>query len=168
MTVDYPWRPERVRVGTIGKAHGLDGSFRVADPCGWWDFPLDSTILVDGSPRTVSKCRGDELAPLIQLEGAGDRTGIEQLRGAALELPRSELPEPDDDFYFRFDLVGCIVEEANGTPLGAIDAVEDGVAHDQLLVGEHRIPFVAVIVPTVDILGRRVVLADGWEPIAVD
>jgi hypothetical protein len=35
-------------------------------------------------------------------------------------------------------------------------------------VGEHRIPFVAVIVPTVDIHGRRMVLAEGWEPVAVE
>ena len=85
MTADYPWRPARVRVGTIGKAHGLDGSFRVADPCGWWDFPKGSSVLVNGEPRIVARCRGDELAPLIQLEGAGDRTSCELLRGAALQ-----------------------------------------------------------------------------------
>ena len=168
MTPDYPWRPERVRVGTIGKPHGLDGSFRVADPCGWWDFPKGSMVLVNGSPREVSKSRGDELAPLVQLAGAGDRTSCELLRGAALELTREQIPEPDDDFYFRFDMVGCTVEHADGTMLGTIDAVEDGVAHDQLVVGEHRIPFVAVIVPTVDIPGRRMVLVDGWEPVAVE
>ena len=65
-------------------------------------------------------------------------------------------------------MVGCTVEYADGTPLGVIDAVEDGVAHDQLVVGEHRIPFVAVIVPTVDIPGRRMVLTEGWEPVAVE
>jgi 16S rRNA processing protein RimM len=168
MTADYPWRPERVRVGTIGKAHGLDGSFRVADPCGWWDFPKGSSVLVNGEPRTVARCRGDELAPLIQLEGAGDRTSCELLRGAALELMREQIPEPDDDFYFRFDMVGCTVQHADGTVLGTVEAVEDGVAHDQLVVGEHRIPFVAVIVPTVDIPGRRMVLTEGWEPVAVE
>ncbi len=162
------WRPERVRIGTIGKPHGLDGSFRVSDPCGWWDFPAGSEVLVDGTPRTVAKSRGDELAPLIALDGVGDRTAIEQLRGAALELPRAAVPEPDDDAYFRFDLVGCTVERADGTPLGPVDAVEDGVAHDLLLVGEHRIPFVRVIVPTVDIPARRIVLAADWEPVPVD
>lgn len=162
------WRPERVRVGTIGKPHGLDGSFRVSDPCGWWDFPQGSEVLVDGAPRVVVKSRGDELAPLISLDGAGDRTAAEYLRGAALELPRAAVPEPGDDTYFRFDLVGCAVELADGTALGRVDAVEDGVAHDYLLVGDHRIPFVAAIVPTVDIPGRRMGLADGWEPVPID
>ena len=168
MTPDYPWRPERVRVGTIGKPHGLDGSFRVADPCGWWDFPKGSSVLVNGEPRVVGKSRGDELAPLIQLQGAEDRTACELLRGAALELPREAIPEPDDDAYFRFDLIGCTVEHADGTPLGPVEAVEDGVAHDLLVVGEHRIPFVGVIVPLVDIPARRMVLAEGWEPVAVE
>jgi len=48
MSEAFPWRPERVRVGTVGKPHGLDGSFRVADPCGWWDFPQNSVVLVNG------------------------------------------------------------------------------------------------------------------------
>ncbi|MGI9116323.1 MAG: hypothetical protein ACR2JV_01650, partial [Gaiellales bacterium] len=69
---------------------------------------------------------------------------------------------------FRFDLVGCAVEHADGTPLGVVEAVEDGVAHDQLVVGEHRIPFVVAIVPVVDIPARRMVLVDGWEPVAVE
>ena len=168
MTDAAPWRPERVRVGTVGKPHGLDGSFRVSDPCGWWDFAKGSTVLVDGAPRTVARSRGDELAPLIALDGAADRTAVEQLRGAALELSRDQVPEPDEDAYFRFDLVGCAVELADGTPLGPVDAVEDGVAHDLLVVGDHRIPFVAAIVPTVDIPGRRMILAAGFAPEQVE
>ena len=168
MTVPHPWRPERVRVGTIGRAHGLDGSFRVVDPCGWWDFPRGSTVLVDGVERVVGRCRGDELAPLIALEGAGDRTAAELLRGAALELPREAIPEPGDDVWFRFDLVGCAVELADGTPLGAVDAVEDGVAHDVLVVGDARIPFVGAIVPLVDVAARRIALAEGFSPADVD
>ena len=52
MTEQFAWRPERVRVGTVGKPHGLDGSFRVSDTCGWWDFPLESTVLVNGAVLT--------------------------------------------------------------------------------------------------------------------
>ncbi len=168
MTEQFAWRPERVRVGTVGKPHGLDGSFRVSDTCGWWDFPLESTVLVNGAERLVSRSRGDELAPLINLAGFETRTAIESLRGATLELPRAALPEPVEDHYFRFDMVGCVVEHADGTQLGAITAVEDGVAHDALVVGDARIPFVAAIVPVVDIVGRRMVLADGWEPVAIE
>ena len=164
MTEAAPWRPERMRVGTIGRAHGLDGSFRVADPCGWWGFLLGSVVLVDGIAKIVTRSRGDQLAPLINLEGAETRTAIEGLRGAALELLREAIPEPEQGAYFRFDLVGCVVEHADGTPLGTVTAVEDGVAHDVLVIdGKARIPFVGAVVPAVDIPGRRMVLVEGFE-----
>ena len=168
MTDAAPWRPERVRVGTVGRAHGLDGSFRVADPCGWWPFAQGSAVLVDGVERVVARARGDEHAPLIALEGSADRTAAEALRGAALELPRAQVPEPEEGVWFRFDLVGCAVELADGTPLGAVDAVEDGVAHDLLVVGDVRIPFVEAVVPVVDVAARRIALADGFSPADVD
>jgi 16S rRNA processing protein RimM len=115
----------------------------------------------------VARSRGDELAPLIGLEGAADRTAAEALRGAALELPRALVPEPDEDAYFRFDLVGCVVEDAAGRPLGRVARVEDGVAHDVLVLddpAETRLPFVRAVVPTVDVPGRRVALAEGFSP----
>ena len=168
MTDAAPWRPERVRVGTVGKPHGLKGAFRVSDPCGWWDFPRGASVLVDGVERVIARSDGDALAPLLALEGADDRTAAEQLRGAALELPRERVPEPDEDAYFRFDLVGCTVERADGTPLGTVDAVEDGVAHDLLVVGDLRIPFVRAIVPVVDIPARRLVLVAGFAPEPVE
>lgn len=171
MTDVAPWRPARVRVGTVGKPHGLDGSFRVSDPCGWWEFPQGSLVLVNGKERTVARSRGDDVAPLLTLDGAEDRTAIEALRGATLELPRASLPEPDPDAYFRFDLIGCVVEYADGSILGTVAAVEDGVAHDILVLGdaaETRLPFVAVVVPTVDIPQRRLVLVEGFALEAVE
>ena len=52
--------------------------------------------------------------------------------------------------------------------VGVVEAVEDGVAHDILVVGEHRIPFVRAIVPVVDVEARRMVLVDGFTPEAVE
>ena len=165
MTVDYPWRPERVRVGTVGRAHGLDGRFRVAGPCGWWDFEVGSELLVDGAPLRVARAGGDPLAPLIALDGVADRTTAEELRGAALELPRAQVPEPEPDAYFHFDLVGCRVEDAAGASIGSVSAVETGVAHDILVLDDTlRVPFVAAIVPVVDVAGRHMVLAEGFRP----
>jgi 16S rRNA processing protein RimM len=168
MTPAHPWRPERVRVGTVGRAHGLDGSFRVADPCGWWPFRVGGALLVNGEVRTVAAGKGDALAPVIALEGARDRTAAEALRGSALEIGRDDLPAPDPDAYFRFDLVGCAVAWPDGRELGVVEAVEDGVAHDLLVVGGHRVPFVAAIVPEVDIEGRRMTLDAGYDPVAVE
>jgi len=168
MTAAHPWRPERVRVGTVGRAHGLDGSFRVADPCGWWPFAPGSTVLVDGEARAVAAAKGDALAPVIALEGARDRTAAEALRGRALELAGADVPEPEPGAWYRFDLVGCTVAWPDGRELGVVEAVEDGVAHDLLVVAGQRVPFVAAIVPEVDIAGRRMTLDAGYDPVAVE
>ncbi len=156
------WRPARVRVGTGGRPHGVGGAFRVNSPCGWWEFPAGSDLLVDGVERRVASSSGHADGPIVRLEGVDDRDGAAALVGAALELPREAVPEPEEDAYFRYDLVGCAVY-AGERLLGQVREVEEGVAHDLLLLDDEagtRIPFVAELVPGVDIAGRRLDVAE--------
>ena len=152
-----PWRPELVRVGTVGKAHGLDGSVYVDAPCGWYAFPRGETVRVDGVPRALRRRAGTDDRPLVAFDGVDDRAAAEGLRGATLELPASRLPPAEADTYFHFDLVGCAAYQAERL-LGHVAAVEEGVAHDILVLddaGPTRLPFVAAIVTSVDVAGRR-------------
>lgn len=168
MSDPYPWRPARVRVGTVGKAHGLDGGVRIASPCGWYRFRKGASLLLDGRPVRILRRGGTDLDPIVLLEGCADRTAAEALRGSALELERDALPAPEPDAYFRFDLVGCaVVEAGSGRPLGHVADVEDGVANDVLVLDDGvptRLPFVAVLVPEVDVAARRIVVVDGLVP----
>ena len=149
-------RPERVRVGTAGRAHGLDGTVLVEGPCGWFGFATGSHVLVDGTRRRIRRRAGTADRPLVAFEGIDDRTAAEGLRGAALELAGDDVPEPEDGAYFRFDLVGCDVVQG-GVRLGAVREVEDGVAHDVLLLDSGlRLPFVEAVVPVVDLAARRI------------
>jgi 16S rRNA processing protein RimM len=149
-------RPERVRVGTAGKAHGLDGTVAVDSPCGWFPFATGSHVLVDGVPRRVRRRAGTAERPLVAFEGVADRTAAEELRGAPLELAGADVPEPEDGAFFHFDLVGCAVFQG-ATRLGVVSAVEDGVAHDVLLLDSGlRLPFVEAVVPVVDTAGGRI------------
>ena len=81
----FPWRPERVRVGTVGRPHGLDGAFVVEGPCGWYGFEVGSRLLADGRPTGVRRRAGTDARPLVALEGHDDRDAAEAPRGAALE-----------------------------------------------------------------------------------
>lgn len=169
MTGDpYPWRPARVRVGTVGKAHGLDGAIRIASPCGWYGFRKGAALALDGRPVRIVRRGGTDLDPIVLLDAAADRTAAEALRGAALEVERDALPAPEPDAYFRFDLVGCEVRElASGRVLGRVHAVEDGVANDVLVLDDAlptRLPFVAALVPEVDVPARRIAIVDGLVP----
>jgi 16S rRNA processing protein RimM len=152
-----------VRVGTVGRPHGLDGTFVVEGPCGWYGFGVGARLLVAGRPAGVRRRAGTDLRPLVALEGHVDRDAAEALRGAALELPRGALPDLEEDSWFRFDLIGCVAV-AGGRELGRVVDVEDGVAHDVLVLddpGPTRIPFVAALVPTVDVPARRVEVVEG-------
>jgi 16S rRNA processing protein RimM len=149
-------RPERVRVGTAGRAHGLDGTVAVEGACGWFPFATGSHVLVAGTRRRIRRRGGTDARPLVAFEGVADRTAAEELRGAPLELAGDDVPAPEEGAYFRFDLVGCEVLQG-GARLGAVAAVEDGVAHDVLLLDSGlRLPFVEAVVPVVDLAARRI------------
>jgi len=149
-------RPERVRVGTAGRAHGLDGTVTVEGACGWYPFAVGSQVLVAGVPRRVRRRGGTDQRPLVAFDGIDDRGAADELRGAPLELPGDDVPAPEEGAYFRFDLVGCDVFQADNR-LGAVAAVEDGVAHDVLLLDTGlRLPFVEAVVPVVEVAARRI------------
>ena len=64
---------------------------------------------------------------------------------AALELPRDQVPEPDDDAYFRFDLVGCTL----AWPDGHVESFE-GVVRGQLVFpprGDRGFGYDPIFVP---------------------
>jgi 16S rRNA processing protein RimM len=143
-------------VGTVGKAHGLDGTITVTSACGWYAFRTGSKVLVDGLERRVRRRAGTDERPLVAFDGIENRTAADAIRGASLEIPRETLPEPDPDAWFRFDLIGCEVFQGEAR-VGALTAIEDGIAHDVLVLDSGlRLPFVAAVVPAVDVVARRI------------
>ncbi len=149
-------RPDRVRLGTAGKAHGLDGTFTVDAPCGWFAFATGAVVLVDGAAHRIRRRAGTDARPLVALDGVDSREGAEALRGKPIEIAGGDVPPPEEGAYFRFDLVGCEVFQAD-TRLGVVTEVEDGVAHDVLLLDcDLRLPFVQAVVPVVDVAARRI------------
>jgi 16S rRNA processing protein RimM len=149
-------RPDRVRLGTAGKAHGLDGTFAVDAPCGWFAFATGAVVLVDGVAHRIRRRAGTDGRPLVALDGVDTREGAESLRGRPLEIAGADVPSPEEGAYYRFDLVGCEVFQGDDR-LGVVTEVEDGVAHDILrLDSDLRLPFVEAVVPVVDVDARRI------------
>ena len=147
-----------VAVGRVGRPHGIDGAFVVEraseDEA---RFAVGATLLADGTPATVVLSRqvgGGRRA--IKLDRPVDR-------GAELTVPADSLPEPEDGFYYVFQLVGLAVEEADGRELGHVAEVEPGVANDVLALDTGlRLPLVEDCVLEVDLTGGRVVVARGF------
>jgi 16S rRNA processing protein RimM len=150
--------PELVRVGRVGRPHGVDGAFLVEDASD--DprrFEVGATLIVDGQTASVVLARrvgGGR--PAIKLD-----RGVE--RGTELAVRREELPPPDADSYYVADLVGLEVVEEGGERLGAVVEVLPGVANDVLeLDSGVLLPLVEDCIREVQLPQRRVVVAPGF------
>ena len=147
----------RVRVGKVGKPHGLEGAFVVEEASEDPErFAEGATLLVGGEPARIVESKRAGGRPVIRL----DR---ETERGAAIELERSELPEPGDSEYYAFQLVGLEVEEAGGEKLGRVAEVSSGPANDVLELDTGiALPLVDACVQEVDLAGGRIVVQPGF------
>lgn len=151
--------PDRVRVGRVGRPHGLDGSFVVEDasedPA---RFARGATLLVGGEPARVVESKRARGRPVIRLDRRVDR-------GTPLEVPRADLPPPEPDSFYVFQLVGLEVVEAGGRRLGRVADVAPGVANDVLeLDGGLALPLVEDCVLGVDLDAGQISVARGFAP----
>ncbi len=147
-----------VTVGRVGRPHGVDGSFFVEEASESPErFAVGASLLVDGEPAEVA----------VSKRGAGGRVVIkldrDVLRGATLAVRREELPEPEEDTYYVFQLVGLAVEEEGGRALGIVTDVENGPANDALVLDSGLLlPLVDACVLELDVEAGRVLVARGF------
>jgi 16S rRNA processing protein RimM len=148
-----------VRVGRVGKPHGLDGGFFVEGASERQDvFAAGATLFTGGEPATVvASRRGSGGRPVIVL----DR---EVERGAELAVARATLPSlADHDEFYVFQLVGLSVEEESGRMLGRVREVLEYPGNDVLeLDSGASLPLVEACVRQVDLAGGRIVVAVGF------
>jgi 16S rRNA processing protein RimM len=147
----------RVRIGKVGKPHGIDGAFFVEQPSAddrWWK--VGSRFLAGGTPVEVVAARRSSGRPIVKLDRPVDR-------GALIEVERDALPPTEEDEYYAFELVGLPVMEENGRALGSVKAVTTGIANDVLeLDSGVLLPMIEDCVRDVDLAGGRIVVAEGF------
>ena len=117
----------------------------------WRTFRIEST----------GKSAGQLTAKLVGVE---DRDQAAALRGAAVCVPRAELPPRDDKDFYRADLIGCEVVNLVGTALGVVQHFVETPAQALMVVRgeqEYWVPAVPQHLKRVDLLARRVVV--DWE-----
>jgi 16S rRNA processing protein RimM len=150
-------RPRLVRVGRVGRPHGVDGAFVVEegseDPR--W-FEVGATLLVDGRSATVVVSRRvGRGRRAIKLDRPAER-------GAELTVAREALPGLGADSFYVADLVGLAVEE-EGRELGVVRDVLPGAANDNLeLDSGLLVPLVEDAIAEIDVERGRVVLNAGF------
>jgi 16S rRNA processing protein RimM len=149
-----------VQVGRVGRPHGTDGAFVVeqaSDDDRRWD--VGAVVIVDGAPARVT---------LMRRVGSGRRAirlDRPVPRGAELSVRLSDLPPPEPDSYYAFQLVGLDVVDDEGTSVGVVAEVMPGPANDNLELGDGRlVPLIEDAIREIDLEGRRVVVAKGFLP----
>jgi 16S rRNA processing protein RimM len=147
-----------VTVGRVGRPHGLDGSFVVEHASEAPErFEPGARVYLGREPvKVVERKRGGGGRLVVRLDRRPKR-------GALLELPVSELPEPEPGSWYAFQLVGLAVEEEGGRELGHVEEVEPGVANDVLRLDTGvALPLVDECVREVDLAGDRILVAPGF------
>jgi 16S rRNA processing protein RimM len=152
-----------VAVGRVGPPRGVRGDVFV-EP--WTDTPGErfapgavlQTDRESTGPLTVetSSLAGGKL--VVRFDGVHDRSAAEALRGVQLFVPAADrAPIDDPDEFYDTDLVGLAARTVAGAELGPVTDVLHAGAASYLVIkiaGEDRlVPFVAAIVPTVDVAG---------------
>ncbi|HKY26147.1 MAG TPA: hypothetical protein VJM07_13385 [Gaiella sp.] len=151
--------PERlVQVGRVGRPHGTDGAFVVEqaseDEERW---SIGATVLVDGEPARIT---------LMRRVGGGRRAirlDRPVTRGDELSVRLADLPAPEPDSYYAFQLVGLGVFDEEGAAVGVVADVSPGVANDNLALDDGRlVPLIEDAIREIDLEGRRIVVAQGF------
>jgi 16S rRNA processing protein RimM len=158
-------------VGRVGRPHGLRGEVtvevRTDDPD--QRFAAGSALVTmpaDRGPLTVAGSRWHSGRLLVRFAGYEDRTAAEELRDTVLTIDSDDLdPLDDPEEFYDHDLIGLQVATVAGEPVGAVtDVLHD--AQTLLVIegsgprsgAEILVPFVAPIVPEVDVAGGRLVI----------
>jgi 16S rRNA processing protein RimM len=119
-----------VTLAAITGAHGVAGEVRLKLLGEGWEQLRDHPSFNDGALK-LGKIRSDGKGGAIaRFEGVSNRDEAEGLRGTALTVPRSSLPELEEGEYYHADLIGLAVVNDEGAAIGKVSDVMNYGATD--------------------------------------
>lgn len=157
---------DAVLLALVLTAHGLKGEVKLKifteKPEAFTSY--GALTSGDGRQLEISSLRtGKPGEALVQLKGISDRNAAESLSGQYLYVPRSALPDPDEEEYYHADLIGLRAEDESGKLLGTIKAIQNFGAGDLIEIADEKgttqfVAFTRETVPVVDLKAKRVVV----------
>lgn len=179
-----------VVMGRVVAPYGVYGWLKVVPDTEAIDglFDYDTWWLGKGDnwrEMTVEAAKIHNDVILVKLDTIDDRDAAFACKGKQIAVPRSHLPEPEENEYYWSDLMGLHVKNVQGVELGVIDDILETGANDVLVVKgapvevdeddtastgkrgkakaqERLLPFIASVVLEVD-LEAKTMLVD-WDP----
>jgi 16S rRNA processing protein RimM len=156
-------------VGMVTRPHGVRGDVRIhsvmSDPQLLRTAKMIRATYSDGRVKDleVGETRIQGQSVLLHFRQIDDRQSAEQLRGAQLDVARSELPPLAKNEYYLGDLVGYLVVTEVGEEIGKITQAWDLPANDVIEVCRDNrvvlIPLVEEMIREIDHTVRRVMVS---------
>jgi 16S rRNA processing protein RimM len=157
-----------VRIGRIGRAHGLNGEVTL-DDC---DLTAEELSLLGsvtwrgrgGDERTlaVQAVRPVLGRLLVHFRGIDDRDRARELGLGELSADSERLPDPGPGMAYAFQLIGLAVETEDGRRLGVLESVLSTGANPVYVVQGERewlVPATPEVVRRVDLTGGVITVA---------
>ena len=139
--------------------HGIQGELSIEPMTDFPDRFMPGAVLFAGEAKyTVRAVRTHKRALLVALVGITTRNQAEFLRGKLFEVPEGDLPDLDEDQYFRFEIVGINVVDESGTPLGHVVEVLETGADDVYIVRDDESE---LLIPAIDSVVKEIDVAAG-------
>jgi len=161
-----------ILLGKIVATHGIRGQLRVVPYSGQFDtfLAVKTVTMKDASGRLLvqeivsATVHGKKL--LLTFKGYGDINHVEHLVGCELYVNREQLPMPDDDEYYWYDLIGLAVVTEDGQQLGILESIIETGSNDVYVVKsparEYLVPALAEVVTSID-LDKKVMTVAPFE-----
>ena len=159
---------EYLRIGIVLRPQGIRGELKVqplTDNPG--RFRRLEQVYIEGKKggyekRALLSAAVRDDAVYLQIEGVEDRTAAELLRGRYLCVDREHAVKLPEGRYFVCDLIGCAVEDSDGTPLGELCDVFETGANDVYAVRQKDqktflVPALKKLLALVDVANKRIV-----------
>lgn len=157
-----------VRIGRLGRPHGLNGQL-LFDDCSLTPDELLALREVtwrgkDGAERTlvVEAAKPMQARMLVRFRGIDHRDQASELVLGELRVDSLRLPDPGPGVAYAFQLVGLEVLTVDGRTLGRLESVMATGAHPVFVVQGERewlIPAVEDVVRAVDLEQRRITVS---------
>jgi 16S rRNA processing protein RimM len=164
---------EELRIGVLGKPHGVHGALKIRTYSDEVDHFRDLTKLVlekGGHRQTVviREMKVHGRTPVVSLDGVMSPEDAQHYTGWEICVPRERAAALEADEYYLADLVGVSVssdEGHHGTVVAVVEAPQAPLLEVQLEDATAKsafVPFMQVYVRSVDTEAKQIILETPW------
>ena len=158
-----------LQVGKIVNTHALQGELKVLSESDFKEerFRKGSELIIDFNgehvPVVVATHRSHKGMDLLKFKGLNSINDVEKFKGSALLVSAEYLEDLDEDEFYYFEIIGCVVKSVEGEVIGEISDVLRTGANDVWIVKREGqkdvlVPYIKQVVKSVDIDKKEVII----------